>query len=212
MIKRILKYFYRKTIFKIERYFKKKSMRNNFNDENLTIISSNCIGGCIYSDLNKSFNSPTINCFFFSSSFVKFCANLEYYLNVELQEVSSSKDAGLVDYPVGVLEDVEIHFLHYKSFHEAKVKWEQRRKRVNLDNTVYLMTDRDVNEPSDFDDFLSDKKNKKLIFTVKNIQNNDNYVHCYKEKGSVISPDFTTFRKYEYYIDIVEWLNNAKRR
>lgn len=212
MIARVFRYMYRKTVFSLLQYINKKKNKNRIKNKDVTIIASNCIAGCVYSDLGMPFNSPTINCFFFSSSFVKFCSNLEYYLNIELQEVSISKDAGLVDYPVGILEDVEIHFLHYKNFDEAKIKWEERRERVNLNNTVFLMTDRDVNEPSDFDVFLSDKKNKKLVFTVKKIQDNDSYVHCYKEKGSVISPDFTTFRKYEYYIDIVEWLNNAKRR
>ena len=39
-------------------------------DSEFTIISSNCIGGVIYSDLHRKFLSPTINLFFSAKDFL----------------------------------------------------------------------------------------------------------------------------------------------
>ena len=44
-------------------------------DSEFTIISSNCIGGVIYSDLHRKFLSPTINLFFSAKDFLKFVFN-----------------------------------------------------------------------------------------------------------------------------------------
>lgn len=38
--------------------------RHKLKNENFTIISNNCIAGVLYKDLNKKFNSPTINLYF----------------------------------------------------------------------------------------------------------------------------------------------------
>lgn len=35
-----------------------------------------------------------------------------------------------ITYPIGKLEDLEIHFLHYKTENEAREKWERRTLRM----------------------------------------------------------------------------------
>jgi uncharacterized protein (DUF1919 family) len=210
MLNRILNYIYRKTLFKLLQHYKKRSYISEFDNPGVTIIASNCMAGCIYSDLKQPFNSPTINCFFYSESFTKFSLNLNHYLQIELKEVKMSKDVGIVEYPVGCLDDVEIHFLHYKTFEDAKIKWDQRKNRVNYNNIVFMMTDRDINNESDLGDFLKGNNYPRIVFTVEDNKDDDRYIYCYKEKGPSISPDFTSFRKYDKYIDVVKWLNSAK--
>ena len=39
--------------------------------------------------------------------------------------------------PIGILNDVEIVFLHYKSEEEAKEKWDRRKARINWDNIIF---------------------------------------------------------------------------
>jgi uncharacterized protein (DUF1919 family) len=39
--------------------------------------------------------------------------------------------------------DIIIYFVHYKTFEEAKTKWEERIKRINFDNLFFIMADRD---------------------------------------------------------------------
>lgn len=36
--------------------------------------------------------------------------------------------------PIGLIDDVEVVFLHYKTFDEAVEKWNRRKSRINWDN------------------------------------------------------------------------------
>ncbi|MCD9546750.1 DUF1919 domain-containing protein [Photobacterium carnosum] len=204
-MKRIFKYIYRKSIFQFIRKIVKFKYKYQTTTNNLSIISSNCLAGCIYSDLGKEFLSPTINTFFYAECFIKFCEHLDYYLSLDLKEAKYSKYIDKTDYPVGVLDNIEIHFLHYSSFADAYEKWNNRKKKVNYNNIRFLMTDRDgfnKNIGSRFD-LLPGKKN--IIFTANKYYLQDE-VYCKLEKG-IISSDFTSFRKYEKYINIVDWFD-----
>ena len=103
--------------------------RHKLKNENFTIISNNCIAGVLYKDLNKKFNSPTINLYFSHNDYIKYCQNLNYYINKELEEQKSN-----YLYPVGKLGDISVHFMHYDSFKEAKENWDKRCKRINMKN------------------------------------------------------------------------------
>ena len=50
----------------------------------------------------------------------------KYYNELEVR--------GQTEKPIGLLDDVEIIFLHYTSTKDAKEKWERRKKRINYDN------------------------------------------------------------------------------
>lgn len=89
--------------------------------------------GGILHELGERFNSPTVNLFFMADDYVKFLENLDYYLKQELVEVESDKN-----YPVAKLGDIEIYFMHYVSFYEAKITWEKRVARVNMNN-LYMI-------------------------------------------------------------------------
>ena len=99
----------------INPYLKKKNHNHNF-----TIISSNCNGGVIYSDLGEQFRSPTINLYIKPSDFLNFVSDLRNYLSEEIMEVETE-----YNYPVGKLKDIYIYFMHYRSFQEAKMKWDE---------------------------------------------------------------------------------------
>lgn len=203
-MRRIILFLYRKTFFNFFRFLKKRSYRNKNKEKNITIISSNCIGGCIYNDLGLKFNSPTINLFFEANNYIKFCQNLKYYLNTELIESKDTK----ATYPIGILDDIKIHFLHYSNFFEAKEKWDSRKKRVNYEKLFFIMTDRDQCNDIHVTQFLNLPYKNKVFFSSKNTNiNNKFFIYCYAEKGDFISQDFPTFRKYEKYIDIIDWIN-----
>lgn len=75
------------------------------------IISSNCIGGIIYHDLQLPFLSPTINLFFYPQDYLKFIGKLKYYLSTNLLP---SKSVSGTEYPIGLLDDIEVHFYTIK--------------------------------------------------------------------------------------------------
>lgn len=112
--------------------------------KNFYIISQNCTGSLFYKLINKEYLTPTVDLFFYAPCFVKIASNIQYYINLELKEVKQSKyvegNLNLVKngfYPIGVLDDVEIHFLHYNNWDEVIEKWTRRKNRINLDK-VFL--------------------------------------------------------------------------
>lgn len=203
---RLMKLLYRISVFKLFRKFKLLFFYKDKAINDLTIISSNCLAGCIYSDLKQEFRSPTINLFFYAPCFIDFCENLDVYLSMELIELKQSKYVNSkVNYPIGSLGDIEIHFLHYSSFELARESWRKRVTRVNSDNISFIMTDRDGFNDDIARRFERLPGRKNLLFSAKEYNIKGNVV-CTKE-SETISNDFTTFRKYENYIDILEWYN-----
>lgn len=112
--------------------------RGKLINPNPTVFASNCNGGVMTHDLGLQFNSPTVNLYIRPKEYVKFLGNLNHYL-YETHFVEG-EDAG---YPVGILDDIRVDFVHYQNFDEAVAKWYSRLDRVGLDNAFYIMTERD---------------------------------------------------------------------
>lgn len=106
--------------------------------KNPSIISNNCVGGVISHDLGQRFCSPTVNLYFKAVDYIKFVSNLQHYLSLDIVETKSE-----LPYPVGVLGDISIFFMHYNSFEEARNKWNERKKRVDYDNLYVVMTEKE---------------------------------------------------------------------
>ena len=159
----------------------KRKLYNN----RCTVISQNCIGGVFYHDMNTKFLSPTINLFFRAEDFVKFVLNIEEYLNLELDMQWEET------YPIGVLGDIKIYFMHYTSCSQAKDAWDKRKERINYKNMIVVCTDRDG-----FDDKIYEQWKmipyKKVLFTVN---------EKYKSDSTVVFPEFS---KQKYVPDLME--------
>lgn len=106
--------------------------------QDVTILSSNCLGGVICHELGLRFLSPTINLWMTPSDFIKYCANLRHYSACKLQFVG-----GKFSYPIGILGDITIYFQHYATEFEAQAKWEERTNRINYNNIHCILTERD---------------------------------------------------------------------
>ncbi len=140
--------------------------RKKFRDKPVSIISINCIGGGISNDFGWEFLSPTINLFMYPDDFLTFCENLEECIELPLvfKEIGFSGK----EYPIGEIcsskGNIEIHFLHYNSFEEAKLKWNERCKRVDKNNILLLFSDQNgcnIEHINRFDRL----KYQKLFFT-----------------------------------------------
>lgn len=154
-------------IRKIMRYNIDKRNRERLINSDFTIISSNCVGGVISHLLGEQFNSPTINMYFETKDFLKFVNNLKYYLDCEFKEASCAK----YNYPLAKIGDITLHLLHYKSFIEAKKKWDERKKRINYNNIFIVAVERDgctIKEIEEFDKLPFDNK---VIFTKYDMPN-----------------------------------------
>ena len=146
------------------------------NNKDFTIISNNCWGGIVYEYYDVIKQSPTVGLFFMAKDYVKFCANLKYYTtNLELVFINpyqskyyeQLKDLNAFgSYPIGVLDDIEIMFLHYHTKEEAKEKWERRCERINWAKLILKFNDQNGCTEDDARAFLSLPFKNKLFFTI----------------------------------------------
>lgn len=184
-------------------------LRKKIMNKEISIISSNCNGGIIYSDLGIKFNSPTINLFFYPKDFIKFLKKLDYYLNLELIEVEENN----INYPIGLLGDIKIYFKHYVTFKDAKKKWNERKKRINKENIFIIFTDRDNCTYEDMIEFDNLNYENKIIFTKCKYEKikSSFYIKGFENKESVgILSDFKNIlaKRYIDQFDYIAWFNN----
>ena len=118
----------------------KERRRNRLQQWDVTIIASNCVGTIMYHDLGLPFRTPTINLTVSMRDLVKMAGNLRWYMEQELTECALPGD---VDWPAGLLGDIQVNFVHYASFAEAVERWEERKKRINWDRIVLVGAERD---------------------------------------------------------------------
>ena len=104
-----------------------------------TIIASNCVGTIIYHDMRMPWNSPTVNLMIPMNDFVKFVENIRWYIKQPLHFLDDSEHS----YPVGILGDIKIFFVHYQSKDEALEKWEIRKKRINWEQLFIIGCEKD---------------------------------------------------------------------
>ena len=93
-----------------------KRMRRRLTNRSPIVLASNCNGGVMLHDLGLRFDTPTINLFFLPKDYIKFVSDPQKYFNAEITETKVDK----VPYPVGILLDIRLFFMHYKTFEEAK--------------------------------------------------------------------------------------------
>ncbi len=158
---------FKKLIKKMRIYYNNSLLRN----KKVTIISNNCWGGFMYQEYNLPYNSPFIGLFLFAPDYIKMLENLKEYLNKELIFIERDQSQYTLyvnsSYPIGLLNDVEIHFLHYKSNDEAKRKWNKRVQRINFDNMIIKFCDRDLCTPELIQKFDLLPYPNKVCFTAK---------------------------------------------
>ena len=201
----------------IDRYlsvFPRRKLKNR----NFSIICNNCIAGGIYHKLGLEFSTPTVGLFFFSSDYIRFLENLEYYVKqpLEFKATSVHPEANALrktkPYPIGVLGgDVEVQFLHYEDEAEAAEKWARRVKRLNFDNLFFIYSDAE----EDFKEDLVPRYQRlpfehKIFFSAKPRSEFACSVYIDEYENAPHVGDSTRNRKYEKYIDVIKWLNREK--
>lgn len=181
---------------------RKKLIRTDF-----TIISNNCWGGFVYQYYGMKYLSPTIGLFFVGNDYIKFCKNIEHYINQKLIFIpfEKSKNYDIIKgenrYPIARLDDIEIYFMHYKTEEEAAEKWYRRCKRINFDNIIFKVSQREKYTKEDMVEFINMKDKKLICFTYDDIPN----AIVVKELEGFVGDEMPLVRK---YYDDTELLNS----
>lgn len=203
----------KKDIKNWKKAIKNYSLRKKLKNKNFSIISNNCWGGFLYQDLGIQYHTPFIGLFIFAPDYIKMLKNLKEYLSADLKFICSEQskykkelDQSFATYPIGLLNDVEVHFLHYKNEEEAREKWKRRLSRLNWDNLFVKFCDRDLCTHDLIAKFDALDFRNKVCFTA----------HDSPYESIVWLKEFKNKKcvKYEWnyykkYIDVVEWLNNG---
>lgn len=188
--------------------------RKRLCNKDFTILSCNCIGGVIYHELHQPFLSPTVNLFFKANDFIKFLSNLTFYLEQPVTPVPED-DTTFVPppYPVGLLYDIKLYFVHYKTLEEAEAKWNERKKRINFSNLYIIMAERENCTYEDILAFDALPYEHKIIFTHKEYPEIKS-AHCIPDTDSgCCVRDLTAYlnrftgTRYIDKFDYVDWFN-----
>lgn len=131
-------------------YREKKNPKHAIQRQNLlkgksfTVLSNNCWGAHVYRFFSLPYLTPTIGLYFFPEDYLKFIKDYKKYLSLELIFIpwEKSKYANILkerkqtNVPIGLLDDIEIVFLHYKTADEAYEKWNRRLARINWNHIL----------------------------------------------------------------------------
>lgn len=189
--------------------------RRRLRNQDFSIISNDCVAGGMYRKLGISYNTPTVGLFFFAEDYIKFLENFRHYIKQPLTFAQKSRypEVDLLEiknYPVGLLgDDIEIHFMHYKTEQEAAAKWKKRCKRINFSNLFFIFVQKYLfkkqylrkfeNLPFEHKIFFSSKKRNSPVSV---------FIKDYQNIGLV--GDLFNERKYEKYFDMIKWLNGEQ--
>lgn len=187
-------------------------MRRQLRRRDISILSSNCLGGLVYDRLGLQFLSPTINLRIPSDQFVRFALNYEDYFAKSLDFF----DAGY-PFPTAHLGDITIYFNHYSSSTEAAMCWNRRKERVNKDGLFVMLNDCDGITEEDLSLLDESHLDHIVVFTA----NQDfikyrctYYIPCPGKDGTIdnlmIKSWITGKMLVEQYFDFVKWFNQSK--
>jgi uncharacterized protein (DUF1919 family) len=180
------------------------------------IISNNCWAGYVYQRYNIQYKTPTIGLYFFAEDFIRFLKRLRYYLNLPIVFIPATeskyydvlKRRNHINCPIGVLDDIEIIFLHYKSEEEAREKWTRRAERVNFDNLIIKFSEMNLCTEKELKEFDPLPYEKKFVFThVKRADIKCSIYYKGYEKSNEVKNDTAHYCK---SINLVSLINEKK--
>jgi len=188
-------------------------------EKKFILLSNNCWGYELYHTLKRNYNTPLVGLYFHPNCYIKFLNRLEESLTADLSFSNRSKyTSDIVDYPVGILlDDIEIHFLHYKSSSEAKQKWERRASRMKTDLIenvpVYAkFCDREGCTKEHLRQFHETRIKYKLSLGINSYES-PNHITCAAqqdpEADCVVDGDTLYKNRYQYF-DIVHWIKTGQ--
>lgn len=181
-----MKYFLNKFGRSLAILQRKRRLKNH----SFSIISNTCTGGVIAHNVGEQFRSPTVNLVIYEDQFLTFCEHLKEYSECSLEKPADEEMEKFkhVNYPVGVLRgsdkglsDINLFFVHYKSFEEAQAKWYLRFKRINYDD-VFVIMDRGLDASEEIlDRFYKLPYKHKVFFTDRRDKQRwpDNFVFSF---------------------------------
>ena len=184
------------------------------NYKKFTIISNNCWGGHVYRYFSSSYDSPTVGLYFFAEDYMRFLGDLRSYISKDLNFIRRDEskyreelERRNVTCPIGILGDVEVVFLHYKTEAEALNKWNRRCQRIHWDSLYIKFSEMNLCNLRLLEEFDRLDYQHKIVFTTKDYGLKSQVIFKDYEGSNEINNDTLHFRK---FINLIKWINGEK--
>lgn len=180
------------------------------------IISNNCWGAEFYIERNIEYNSPFVGLFIPPLQFAKMANDLPEYLSQELVFVKETKCKEYEKlhlkekYPIGLLNDIEIHFLHYKDENEAILKWNRRLDRMPKDSSNWFIKacDGEINNWAEYTGLWNSIPYNKVFFSAKKRIEIDNLIQIHESFNDYVTDGKALYKLSKDYFDVDKWIDS----
>jgi uncharacterized protein (DUF1919 family) len=184
------------------------------------VISNNCYSGQVYQVYNLPYASPFAGMFLYGPCYLKLLKNLKHYLQQPLQFIENSKYPDRPKtYPVALLDDIELHFSHYKTEEEAAEKWYRRTNRLleisDPDRYFFILSDRERVDADLIREFHQLPWLHKLSFGARAIEGLTPQQHIqvfkqyYRDRKRVLNGK-KLFKISFLYYDVIRWFTTGE--
>lgn len=203
-------------IAELRHWWWRKTLRNR----EVTIISENCWGSFMCQFTGMRYNSPFVGLLVPAPDYIKILRSLREYVEGTLHEIAWEQSRYAENlkrfkkpFPLAVLtptnggEPVEIHFRHGISFEEEAAKWYRRAQRVNYDNIIVKLAERNECTPKEIAEFDALDYPSKVCFTVNKYpypSARQLKVANYRRKGAV-------YNEWKYCDSVYNFAKEANR-
>jgi len=119
-------------------------LRAGLQHREFTVLSNDCWAQALYEGYGLPCQTPLAGSGMHADCFLRFLGDIEGYLRSPLRFIAETRYAAVKRlrgqreaqsglWPIAVLgEDVEVHFLHYRSEDESRRAWDMGCERLNL--------------------------------------------------------------------------------
>lgn len=179
----------------------------------LILLSSDCTGGRLLRDFELPEYTPTVNNWYSGRDFLKICNDPDKYFSCEV--VSGGVDSH--NEPIGLIDDVVIHFGHSSGYEESVKKWEIgcksyfRAIRKGNYQICIIMNDRNGFQENMVNEFDALPYDNKVLFVHRKDWESPNIFYMeneddleYVDVMTNFESKLTTRRRYDRF-DFYNW-------
>lgn len=188
-------------------------MTRKTGNKRIRILSTNCMGGILYHDTGKPFDSPTINCTISGMDFINLCEDPDYYMT-RTPALHSTSAQG---YPIADVGGIKVKGVHYRGIDDFSDKWLRRGARFLEQKDAEILviaSDAQIKTDEEIEAFHN-LPYRKVCFTVRSDIPYEEFVtvDAFRESGEM--GDLTRYsgllgkRIFEKEFDFVKWINEA---
>ena len=183
------------------------------NPDDFCIIANNCWGAEIYKRYDLPFNTPIIGLFFYPEDYLDFISDLRKNLETEISFIKDSRHIKGQKHPVGIVNGIEVHFLHYDTEEEARTKWTKRCKRVLTDKSklYFKFDDRDGAASEHIQRFHELNLQNSICFTKDSFSNHPaNFQIPMPKDAESVMDGYDQFYVTDHLYNLDTWLRTGR--